>query len=75
MAKRASSSTSGKSSAKAARIKMGPHTRIVVLHGKEPFLRQAYADELRENLTNLAINFDTIRFDGATATFGTAPAG
>ncbi|MCA9305988.1 MAG: DNA polymerase III subunit delta [Phycisphaerales bacterium] len=68
MAKRASSSTRGKSSAKAARIRMGPHTRLVVLHGKEPFLRQAYADELRENLTNLAINFDTIRFDGATAT-------
>lgn len=47
---------------------MGPGTRLVVLHGKEPFLRQAYVDELRESLSAAGIEFDTIRFDGSQAT-------
>lgn len=71
MGKRASSSGTGKSSAKApsgaGRVRMGPGTRFLVLHGKEPFLRQAYVDQLREALSEAGVEFDTIRFDGSQA--------
>lgn len=70
MARRASSGSSRKTGEKAARVRLGPGARIVVLHGKEPFLRQAYVDELREALDEAGVAYDLIRFDGAQATVG-----
>ncbi len=46
---------------------LGAGTRFVVLHGKEPFLRQAYVDQLRETLDTQGLAYDYIRFDGAQA--------
>ncbi len=41
--------------------------RIVLLFGKEEYLRRAYTDQLRKQLTQQGTEADTIRFDGTSA--------
>ena len=53
------------SRAKPARL--GPDSRVVVLHGKDAFLRAMYLDQLREAFASAGVDADVIRFDGATA--------
>ena len=41
--------------------------RIVLLSGKEEYLRRAYTDQLRKQLAQQGTEADTIRFDGTSA--------
>lgn len=43
---------------------IGPDARVLVLHGKDAFLRAMYLDRLRESLAQAGIEADVIRFDG-----------
>lgn len=47
---------------------LSPATRIAVLHGPDPFLREQHTNQLREALIEAHVAIDTLRFDGATAT-------
>jgi DNA polymerase III delta subunit len=52
----------------AAPAKESPATRIVILHGKEPFIRAQKTTQIRETLVKEHGGVDTFAFDGATAT-------
>ena len=41
--------------------------RIILLTGKEAYLRRAYTDQVRTQLEQRGMNADTLRFDGASA--------
>ncbi len=47
--------------------RIDPDDRVVVLHGKDAFLRGMYLDQLRDALAGAGVEADTIRFDGASA--------
>jgi DNA polymerase III delta subunit len=47
---------------------LSPSMRIVILHGKEPFIRAQKTAEVREMLTKEHGGVDTFTFDGTTAT-------
>jgi DNA polymerase III delta subunit len=47
---------------------LSPSLRIVILHGKEPFIRAQKTSEIREALVKEHGGVDTFAFDGATAT-------
>ncbi len=60
MAKRANSSKTG-----ASGVPLGPDSRIVLLTGKEHFLRSGYTDQLREMLNESeGGEVEVVRFDG-----------
>jgi DNA polymerase III subunit delta len=66
MAKKRSST--GARSATSSRTAPTADHRIVVLHGKEAFLRSLYADQLRDALAQAYGEVESIRFPGASAT-------
>lgn len=47
---------------------LSANLRVVVLHGKEAFLRAGHTDALRAALENAGHSVDTVRFDGLSAT-------
>lgn len=53
--------------AQSAGVRIGPEARIVVLHGKDAFLRSVHLDQLRQALIDAGHEPDVIRFDGRTA--------
>lgn len=62
--KRSSSGSRGTTSGKTT---LTADHRIVVLHGKEAFLRSLYADQLRDALTEAFGEVESLRFPGASA--------
>lgn len=46
---------------------LGPDCRVLVLAGKEAFLREAYVRDLRKAIEQAGVATDVIRFDGAAA--------
>ncbi|MBL0928030.1 MAG: DNA polymerase III subunit delta [Phycisphaerales bacterium] len=44
---------------------LGPHSRMVLLHGKEEFLQTLYTDQLKSALAEAGVEFDVARFDAA----------
>lgn len=62
VAKRTSSNTKG--------LPLGVESRLVILHGKESFLRSGYTDQIRTMIEALGVPIDVIRFDGESAAIG-----
>jgi DNA polymerase-3 subunit delta len=62
MAKRGSTKPSA---AELTAEQLGPGVRILVLAGKEPFLRQGYTDVLKQAIADAGETPEVVRFDGA----------
>ena len=47
--------------------RIGTEDRVIVLHGKDAFLRAMYLDQLRDALAGAGVEADVIRFDASSA--------